>query len=197
MAYEPEIRISDDDRNQVIDRLQQATSEGRITMEEFQVRTKDAYAARFPADLEPLIADLPESGSALAKPATPPSTKPGRRWHISIMGGNERKGNWDPGEHSVAITIMGGQDLDLTEVEADVVNLTVFTLMGGTDVIVPRGTTVDLGGFMLFGGLGNDSDPNGDSNMRVNIRAFGGMGACDVRNLTEKQIAKRAKRRAR
>ena len=109
----------------------------------------------------------------------------GTRCMITLMSGREKKGNWRPGDKQLVFTMMGGTCLDLTEVQEKHVDLTLFTLMGGTEVIVPRGSTVDLDGFIVMGATEDDSrgprDPNG---MRVRIRSWGAMGGTEVRNST-------------
>jgi len=55
----PSVRASDGDRQRVADLLRQHTSEGRLTIEEYEQRVDAAYAARTVADLRPLLADLP------------------------------------------------------------------------------------------------------------------------------------------
>ncbi len=73
------IRVSDADRNHVIDRLQQATSEGRLSLDELDDRITDALAARTWSDLDPLVDDLPaapEAAGGEAMPATEPSVSP-------------------------------------------------------------------------------------------------------------------------
>lgn len=181
------IRISDSDRKRVIDHLQVATRDGRLDLDEFQERAKLAYAARYETDLAPLTADLP----AFTTEASVSATKPKRRWLLSVMGGAERRGRWDPGDHTIAISIMGGQDLDLTQVVATEVSITAFTLMGGTEIIVPKGATVDLSGFIVMGATENSTQGPGDSPMRVRIRSYGAMGGLEVRHLKPKEEAKR------
>jgi hypothetical protein len=53
------MRISDADRNGVIDRLQQATSEGRLDLDELDDRIASALVARTWSDVDPLVDDLP------------------------------------------------------------------------------------------------------------------------------------------
>ena len=55
----PPVRASDGDRQRVADLLRQHTTEGRLTIEEYEQRVDAAYAARTVADLRPLLADLP------------------------------------------------------------------------------------------------------------------------------------------
>jgi hypothetical protein len=69
-----ELRVSDADRERVADRLRSASAEGRLTADELEERLERAFSARTDAELEPLVADLPE-------PAGPaPRREPGRRW---------------------------------------------------------------------------------------------------------------------
>jgi hypothetical protein len=62
-------RASDADREQVVRRLRIAAGEGRVTLEEFDDRAASAYAARYLADLDPLVADLPEFTAVAASRA--------------------------------------------------------------------------------------------------------------------------------
>lgn len=190
------IRLADRDRDAVVTQLNDAMSEGRISVVEFEQRTRQAYAATYPADLVPLTADLPpttalEPASA-PRPgpdASPRATKP--RWVVSIMGGTEKRGAWDPGASVNSVTLMGGTVLDLTEVAAAEVTINAFTMMAATEIIVPRGATVDLSGFILMGGSSDETSTAGDSTMRVTINSFGLMGGCEVRHLKPKEEAKR------
>ena len=53
------IRVSDADRSEVIDRLQRATAEGRLDLDELDQRISAALAARTWSDVDPLVEDLP------------------------------------------------------------------------------------------------------------------------------------------
>lgn len=56
-----EFRASHAEREAVVERLQDAAAEGRITMAELEERVEAAYSARTHGDLETLTADLPRS----------------------------------------------------------------------------------------------------------------------------------------
>ncbi|MGF7238852.1 MAG: DUF1707 SHOCT-like domain-containing protein [Frankia sp.] len=56
-----ELRASDADREAVVKLLQRAVGEGRITVAEFEERTRAAFAAKTYADLDVLTTDLPRS----------------------------------------------------------------------------------------------------------------------------------------
>jgi len=194
----PEIRLSDTERDVVITHLREASAEGRITLDEFGERTRLAYQAQFASEIEHLTRDLPAivEPAGVAKAAAPAlaanAGEHRRRWFVQVMGGATRSGQFDPGDSTVSITLMGGQDIDLTQIDAERVVITALTVMGGTDIIVPDGCTLDLGGFMLFGSVENQTKASGDSKMHVTVRAYGAMGACEVRNLKDKERAKRA-----
>ncbi|MGH2858408.1 MAG: DUF1707 SHOCT-like domain-containing protein [Solirubrobacteraceae bacterium] len=53
------LRASDADRDQIVERLRQAATEGRIAAEELEQRVSAALKARTYADLEATVADLP------------------------------------------------------------------------------------------------------------------------------------------
>jgi hypothetical protein len=55
------IRVSNAEREAVIETLQRAVGEGRITLAEFEERARAAYQARSRGDLDVLTADLPRS----------------------------------------------------------------------------------------------------------------------------------------
>ena len=54
----PQLRVSDAEREAVVARLNNATSEGRLTLEEFSERASAALAARTQGDLDVLVTDL-------------------------------------------------------------------------------------------------------------------------------------------
>ena len=76
MEDRQEMRASDADRQEVVERLRGALDEGRLKMDEYLERMGLAYDAVTYGDLAPLYKDLPES-SAVARPeAAQPSPAP-------------------------------------------------------------------------------------------------------------------------
>jgi Domain of unknown function (DUF1707) len=63
VARPPSIRASDSDREQVAERLQRATVEGRLSADELEDRLEALHASRTYGELDPLVADLPVSRS--------------------------------------------------------------------------------------------------------------------------------------
>lgn len=65
------LRASDADREQVAERLRQATAEGRLVPEELEERLETVFAARTYGELDALVADLP--GDSVRHRERPPS----------------------------------------------------------------------------------------------------------------------------
>ncbi len=63
------MRAADADRDRVVEFLQQAYSEGRLSKDEYDARMGRALAARTYADLDQLVADLPAARPPMAAPA--------------------------------------------------------------------------------------------------------------------------------
>ena len=59
MAGDPRIRASDEDRDRAAAALREHLAVGRLTLEEFNDRLDQAYAARTTGELDQLMSDLP------------------------------------------------------------------------------------------------------------------------------------------
>ena len=80
------VRASDAEREHVAEVLRAATGAGLLGIDEVEERLGACYAARYRADLEPLTADLPDTGKLLA--ATPRALADARRrlgWHAAFV----------------------------------------------------------------------------------------------------------------
>jgi Domain of unknown function (DUF1707) len=80
------LRASDADREQVIDRLHRAATEGRIAAEELEERVSTALKARTYRELEATVADLPRPARPRAR-----TSAPGRsvgRWAFATVRAN-------------------------------------------------------------------------------------------------------------
>jgi hypothetical protein len=184
-------RASDAEREAVVARLRDAASEGRLTVDELAERIDAAYAAKTHAELEPLTADLPATPMPTATTSTPATGPPARTTSslvLGILGGGDRRGRWRVPPRMTVVNVMGGADLDLREavLDAPEVEITVWSLMGGSDIIVPEGVHVELDGFALLGGnrlrLSGAEPPPGAPVVRV--RAWSLMGGTDVTTKT-------------
>ncbi len=191
----PTLRASHSERERTVDVLRVAAVDGRPTLEELAERVGQALVATTRGELEPLTADLPEPSEAAAHPS-----RAGRRWIVGIMGGGDHKGRWRIGSRCTVVNVMGGADLDLRDavIEAPETVITVVSLMGGSDIVVPEGVEVELGGFAIMGG--NDLKIGGPRPRPgapiVRVRAFSLMGGTDVKTKRARARADRPPRPA-
>jgi len=174
------VRASDAERDRTVETLRAAAADGRLTLEELAERLESALVAKTQDALDPLTADLPEPAAA-AEPS-----RGGSRWIVGIMGGGDRKGRWRIASRCTVVNVMGGADLDLRDALIDSTEtvITVYSLMGGSDIVVPEGVEVELGGFALMGA--NDLEVEGPRPRPgapvVRVRAFSLMGGTDVKS---------------
>jgi uncharacterized small protein (DUF1192 family) len=191
----PALRASDADRERVADLLRTAGGDGQLSVDELDERLHAAYAARTHAELEPLTADLQVRGArrraataVAGSPSSGFSVRPGEggaRWLVSFMSGLDRKGRWRLSPQAFAINVMGGSNLDLNQVElaAERTELTVVSIMGGSDIRVPKGLRVEVSDFALMGGNGVDIDDDEPpvAGPVLRLRLFSLMGGTDVK----------------
>jgi hypothetical protein len=198
VAENPELRLSDRDRDQVIEFLGENAAAGRLTLAEHQERVEKALAARTRADLEPLTRDLPST------PTPAPARRKPTRWLVAVMGGSDKKGRWRIGDRLNAVCVMGGGVLDLrqAEIDGDEVTINAVAVMGGLDIYVPDTVEVEVGGFAIMGGndqRGSSRPPRPGAPL-LHVNAYSLMGGIDVwrlpaetRGMTLKQARQAAK----
>ena len=146
-------RVSDEEREHVVELLQKAIGRGLIDLDEFTERTDIAYAAMTRGQLNVVLSDLP----GLTHPAAPvPGVRgdasPGQvvrpSERLELLGSYSnlvREGSWLVPEHVFARNKYGNIKLDFSAAEftADVVHVELDTKWGGVHVIIPEGAAVD------------------------------------------------------
>jgi hypothetical protein len=141
------VRVSDAEREQVVVRLNAATSQGRLTLEEFSDRVSSALAARTRGDLDALVADLPIVGwfDYQATPAPRPQIVP--------LGSLRRSGRWQLDRDSHLGTVVGSVKLDMRHAEfvAPVVDMHVQAVLGSVKIWIPHGVAVEVTGQSVLG----------------------------------------------
>jgi len=176
------VRASDAERDATVERLSQATGEGRLTLEEFSDRMERATEARTRNELDRLVTDLPAAGSTGA--AVSVGAQGGPSWHISPIGGLNIFGPWRMGRHVIVVSLVGGARLDLSQAElaAPEVTLTKVSLVGGVSIRVPSGIRVDASGLSILGGTRVEGAPDpGPGAPTIHIRAFSIIGGTRIR----------------
>jgi hypothetical protein len=100
---------------------------------------------------------------------------------VSLMGCAIGGGRWRLGRHLTSISVMGGHNLDLRQVEISdpEVTITSICFMGGDDIYLPAGVDVEVSGFTLLGGSTRHGSCTGGrpGGPRVRLRLFIVMGA--------------------
>ena len=132
------MRASDAERDATVERLSQATGEGRLTLDEFSQRMGQASTARTRAEAGP-------PGDRSARERRPGRAGRRRRYPQRAVlarhagGGLNVFGPWRMGLHVIVLSLVGGARLDLSQAElaAPDVTLTKVSLVGGVRARIP------------------------------------------------------------
>jgi hypothetical protein len=122
MARRAILRASDADREQVAERLRQATAEGRLMAEELEERLEAVFAARTYGELDALVADLP--GQSVRR-----RERPHTGWAGSVGGGWAGPSPWLRPVPILALFVLAPAILSLM-LAAAVIVATVFSAWG-------------------------------------------------------------------
>ncbi|MBA8823716.1 hypothetical protein FHX42_001045 [Saccharopolyspora lacisalsi] len=190
---DPSIRASDAERERVADTLNEAVGEGRLTLEEFSQRVDEVYRTTTRAELERFTADLPAEGRGAAAP--PERANGGKkRWKLAVLGGSDYKGRWRVPARIGFFAFLGGSTIDLCEAElqSGEVEITLVSVLGGSDVVVPKGVRVEVDSTDLLGGntIKIDEDAVVANSPVVRVRAYSVLGGNDVRHPKERLVDK-------
>jgi hypothetical protein len=104
---------------------------------------------------------------------------------LGILGGGDRTGRWRVPSRMTVVNVLGGADLDLREavIETPEVEITVWSLLGGSNITVPEGVHAELGGFALLGGneMRVEGPPPGPGAPVVRVKAWSLLGGTDLK----------------
>jgi hypothetical protein len=197
------MRASDAEREAVVERLREASVEGRLTLLELTDRTEAAYLAATHAELAQITADLPGNTGlprdAAARPFSPSAPAPpgsNRRWYVAVMGETKRRGKWRVDQEIGAVAVMGDVTIDLREAEvrSNQIDIVATAVMGDVKIIVPDGVDVDMSGIAVMGDKKVDvlEAPPGQNVPVIRIRAYAVMGDVKVIGDSRAKPIKRA-----
>ena len=206
------VLVADSDRARFADVIGDAYAEGRLTREEYEVRLTATMTARTAADLVPIVDGLPPStvaaalapltGMAMAAPDPANAPTPAAGWYppagidsssssvVAIFGGATRKGEWVMPAQLTAFAMFGGVELDLSHVtfsqaESEIVAVAV---MGGVEITVPEGLTVQVDGVGIFGGFDQKAEGPGQPGAPVvRIKGAAFFGGVEVKRKPRKK----------
>lgn len=191
-AAVPVVRASDAEREAVVQRLNAACVDGRLTLEEFGGRVGDAYSAVLRTDLDRLVADLPrewDRGVVAAGALTSPAARKKAKWLVAVMGSIARKGHWRLPARTNVLAVMSETDLDLRNatIETPELEMRIFSLMSSQRILVPEGVEVEVTGMAIMAGRQVDVVPPPPRRgvPRLHIKAIGLMSDLTVTNRPE------------
>lgn len=168
----PAVRASDAERHETARILQEAFSEGRLTVTEFDERTTQAYQARFRTELEALTVDLSPARRGVdprpdlyaeshgdRAPANRVTGSQGTSASVAVMSGCERTGVWTVSADHTAVAVMGGVVIDLRRARFQSPETTIraFAVWGGIEILVPDDVHLVTDGIGLMGGFAEGS----------------------------------------
>ena len=138
--------------------VQQAFAEGRLDDAEFDERMRAALTARTHADLDVLLADLPEEKAAALAPIVA-GRGPGR-FAVALKSSVRRSGRWRVPERYTTVVYKGGGWLDLraAELSGPVTTFLAVAYKSTVTILVPPGVRVEMTGFGVTQGA-DDDDP--------------------------------------
>ncbi|MFI5953301.1 DUF1707 domain-containing protein [Cryptosporangium sp. NPDC051539] len=201
-----ELRASNADRERVANALHEAAAEGRISLDELDVRLNQVYAAKTYAELQPLTRDLPALGTAHqwtpeaspppVVPVLPPSSQ-----GVAIMSSFKRAGQWTVPEKFECFAFWGGGVVDLREAvfTSSTVTIRAAAIMGGIEIIAPEFATVHVTGLGIMGGFDDSATAQGAPGAPVIIvTGFAFWGGVSVkRRATKAEVERRRLERKR
>ncbi|NEB74360.1 DUF1707 domain-containing protein [Streptomyces sp. SID14478] len=211
----PDLRASDADREQVVERLREAVAEGRLDMDEFGERLEAAYKARTYRELAPLTRDLPGAGvSAPVNLVKAPLPEGAVDWSariggaasstsaVAVMSGFQRKGPWTVPRRFNCFAFWGGGELDLRDArfEDREVVINCVAIMGGMNIVVPPGVEVVVRGLGIMGAFdqreaGVQGDPGAPRVVVTGFAFWGGVGVERKVTRAERQRLREERRR--
>jgi DUF1707 SHOCT-like domain len=199
-------------RQVTVDALCEHFANDVMPVEEFERRVDAAHRAQTVDELKELLRDLPGADlPAVAEPRSRPAPLPARRpapptriperdLVVAIMGGATRRGRWTPARRTVALSLMGGSQLDFREAALGqgVTELRVFAMMGGVEIIVPPGVHVDCRGLGIMGAFDHMADEDvGMDAPTLRVSGLALMGGVEVTVRNPGESARDARRRRR
>jgi len=133
LVPERELRLSDAERDGVVDLLHRAVTDGRLTLAEFEERVARVLAARTRAEVAPYVADLP---------AAPVPDVMALRAESSSL---RRTGRWSVPGRIVVSARSASVKLDLTDAVIRSATVEVELDAGSSSVtlVLPPGATAD------------------------------------------------------
>lgn len=171
------VRAADADRNLVAQLLSDAFANGQLSVGEYDERAAAVYQAKTYGELDLLTSDLALS----PPPSSTQSAGSSTDRVIAVLSGAVRTGEWTPAARIDAFAFWGGIELDLRRASFSAADTTIncVAIMGGIEVTVPPGVSVEVRGMGIMGGFEHVSAAHPGA-PRVIITGFAFWGGVSV-----------------
>jgi hypothetical protein len=143
-----DLRASDHDRDNTVEQLTEAATDGRLTLDEYNERVASALTARRRGELASLTRDLGHAGTP-ASPAVPVAATQ----LTAILGNESRKGRWVVPGHLSLKSVLGDCHIEMQEatLQSRVTTIDVVAIFGSVTIFVPEGLDVRMTGTAVAG----------------------------------------------
>ena len=179
------------ERERIAEALALHFAADHIDMGMLEERLSHVYASQSAAQLQSLIADLPALtndtlGLGSVAMLAPSSLVPPRGVVMAVLGGAARKGDWLLPRNLKVFVMLGGAEIDLRDAKfaPGVTEIDVTAIMGGVEIIVPRGVRVEILGAAVMGGFeasAGDTSALEPGQPVLRVQGLAMMGGVDVK----------------
>lgn len=171
------------ERQQVVDRIQQALAEDLIPFDDLDDRFAAVYAATTRAELERATADLPVPQY---QPPAPTARHPAPSTQFSLIGDLEVGGWMAMGSELTTTSVIGDTMVDLSSasIGPEGVTVNLRSLIGDSKVIVPDGARVQVDAVTVIGDRRQQLSPPQEGGPLIRIRGFHAIGDVQVYSLS-------------
>jgi len=206
-------RMSVDElRQEVINLLKQAYTDGRIIVETLERRLNEAASAEDKESLMALISDIPAPENKSQKRNTSSGTSPDNpdnTWSINnqrvretqsfyaVIGNTHRTGRWQPAGNLSCFSLLGSIKLDFSEAEfpSEGISITSGCILGSLEIIIPPGINISLSGLPIIGSFENKAESGDAEAPTITVRGFALLGNVEIKQKkTKKKPWKKSRR---
>ncbi|WP_168801554.1 DUF1707 SHOCT-like domain-containing protein [Glycomyces buryatensis] len=183
---DPNMRISNTEREAIIARLHAATEEGRLDLNEFAERSSQTYEAKTYAEIEGLLADLPATGGELVAPTPAPESRPApAELRLNPTASSvERKGEWTVPDRTVVNAKASSVKLDYRHATINLRDIAVKIDLKASslELVLPRNAyAVDEDTDLMASSAKNHCSFKGDTNIRFTVSGFAKASSVNIR----------------
>lgn len=144
------LRVSDHERDDAVERLSAAATDGRLTLDEYSDRADRALAAVTRSDLSLLTHDLPPDPGDGQRPYGDSGSHENM---VAIFGNDVRTGAWSVPDNLTATSVFGDCKIHLDQafLHQQVTRINAVSVFGDVELFVPEGVRVRMTGVAIFG----------------------------------------------